>query len=322
MTNAASIPVPTVTPRGVALASRALFAYAGALLGPLMAQYLFGGGVKPAAVALSAGVGAVAGGVVGRLVTRPSSSRFAAASVVLLGTIAAGVVGGIVSGLVWTSALDPHPVVDSVSVSVLFGGIFGLVAGAAFSAPFAFWTARARAALDAPSALRAERLTMDAGVLLCAAGALAVLRYNVDVFAALGAATCVVGTALVAASVLRASRLGRIQDAVARGELALAPRGDVTAAPALVDGVVLDHVVTAPMSAAPGASPFRTNDPARDVALVPADLSQVRRAVGATVAYGLVALAVAGVFDASLAVRALSCRGGCPSAAAPCDCAH
>lgn len=325
MSNAAQIPVPTVSPRGVALASRALFAYLGALLGPLMAQYLFGPHPSAAAVALSAGAGAIAGGLVGRLVTRPARSRMIAAAGVLLAAIAAGLVAGVTCGVLWISAIDPHPSVrDGVAVGALFGALFGVVTGASFAAPFAVWTSRARAALDAPSAMASQRLAMDAGVMLAAGGALAVLRYRDETLSVLGALTCFAGAVVVAAALARTVRLGRLHDAVVRGELGLAPRGDLSVAPVLVDAAPLDHAIVAPIEAAPGAAPFRANEQVRELALVPADMTAVRRAIGATVAYGIVTLALAGIFGGSLAVRALSCCGGCPSATAtPCHgCDH
>lgn len=324
MSNAARIPVPTVSPRGVALASRALFAYLGALLGPLMAQHIFGPRVNPAAVALSAGVGAIAGGLVGRLVTRPARSAMTAAAVVLVAAMGAGLVGGVASGLVWVGVIDSHPgVQDATAVAALFGALFGLTAGAAFAAPFAVWTSRARAALDAPAATSSQRLAMDAGVMLAAGGALAVLRYQVESLVALGIGTCLAGTVLTAAALARTLRLRRLVDAVGAGELSLAPLGDGAAVPALADVSPLDHVIAAPLDAA-GATPFRANEPARALAAVPADLELVRGALRSTVAYGLVTLALAGVFDASLAARALSCCGGCASqTASPCGgCAH
>lgn len=320
MSNEQRIPVPTVTPRGVALASRALFAYLGALLGPLMAQNIFGPHLSAAAILLSAGAGAVGGGLVGRLVTRPARSRMTAAAVVLLAAIATGLVAGVACGVAWISVLDPHPGMrDGVTVGALFGAIFGVVTGASFAAPFAVWTSRARAALEAPSAMSAQRLAMDAGVMLSAGGALAVLRYRHDALLALGVGTCFAGTVVVLAALVRTVRLGRLHEAVTRGALSLAPRGDHTVAPVLVDATPLDHVIVTPVEATGGAAPFRANEHVRELALVPGDMAAVRRAVGATVAYGIVTLALAAVFDASLAARAMSCCGGCQSAASsPC----
>lgn len=324
MTNAATVPVPTVSTRGVSLASRALFAYLGALLGPLMAVHLFGRGAPPAALALGAGVGAIAGGLVARGVARPARSRILAALRVLFACLAVGSVAGMLSGVAWLTVIDVHPSVrDPIPVGLLFGGIFGLEAGAWFALPFAFWASRARAALDGPSAVRAHRMTIDAGVMLTAGGAAAVLLHRQEAFVALGVGSSLAGTLLVLAGVLRTVRLTRLVDAAEGGSLSVAARAETSTAPALVTLAPLNAVLVAPIDATGGASPFRANDPVREVAAVPADLAAVRRALGRAVAYGLLALAFTGLFDASLVVRALRCDGGCPSSAAPCGgCDH
>lgn len=323
MSNAATIPIPTVTARGVSLASRALFAYLGALLAPLMAVHLFGRGAPFAAIALSAGVGAISGGLVGRIVGRPSRSRHIAAAAVLMASMLTGLAAGVLCGLAWVTVIDSHPSVrDAVPVGMLFGGLFGLAAGACFAGPFAVWTSRARGALDAPSALSAQRLTMDAGLLLAAGGAAAVSLHRLEVFVALGAGTAVAGTLLLIAAVVRTARLGRFYDAVTRGELTVAPRGDRSVVPPLVAAVPLDHVLVVPVENTAGASPFRANEPVREVAAVPADMGLVRSGLRGAVAYGVALLALVALLDVGLAVRAFGCEGGCPSSAAPCGCDH
>lgn len=323
MPNAATIPVPTVSARGVALASRALFAYLGALLGPLMAQHIFGRGAPFAALALAAGVGAIAGGRVGRLVSRPYRSRHVAAAAVLLASMLFGLCAGMLCGVAWVTVIDVHPSLrEPVPVGLLFGGIFGVTAGALFAAPFAVWASRARAALDAPSAVSAQRLAVDGGILVTAGGVLAANLYASPALSAVGVGTAAMGTVLVMVTVLRAIRLRRLTDAVARGELSLAPRGELSVAPALVSAAPLDHVLVQPIEQGAGPAPFRATEAVRELAAVPADLGVARRAIGGVVAYGVVALALASLLDATLIARALRCDGGCPSRAAPCDCSH
>lgn len=324
MSNAATIPIPTVTARGVSLASRALFAYLGALLGPLMAVHLFGRGAPFAALALSAGAGAISGGLVGRLVARPTRSRHVAAAAVLMASMLVGVVAGMLCGVSWITVIDAHPSVrDPVPVGLLFGALFGLAAGACFAGPFAVWTSRARGALDAPSAVAAQRLTMDAGLLLAVGGATAATLHRVEALAALGAGTAIAGTLLLVAALVRTARLTRFADAVSRGELTIAARGDRSVVPPLVAAVPLDHVLVAPLDASPGAAPFRANDMVRELAAVPADLGLVRSAIRGAVVYGFVLMTLLSLLGAGVAARAFSCGSGCVPGSAPCGgCDH
>lgn len=308
--------LPTVTARGVLAATRAIFMLVAALLAPLLAQYLFGARVGVGSWALFSVAGATASLAVSRLVVTADGASRPALRVFARGALV-GVAAGVATGLAWVTLEHPYGA-DRYVLGPLFGAIYGAATGAAFGAAFALWTRRARAALARPSALASQRLAMEAGLALALAGAAGMASYSIEALMLASALVGFAGVVVIVAAVARVIRLQRLFATVSRAGagFAVTARTPATEAPAFAWAPALDHVIVResdPSSVEP--APFRNRNAAAEVAVVPADLSIVRRAIGATVAFGFVAVMGAAALQAgAFAVNGCersSCCGGC-----------
>lgn len=310
--------VPTVTARSVLATTRALNLLLGALLVPLLAQHLFGSRGDASVYAgfmLTAGV---SGAILSRRTVRDSAT--------LKGTLAVGLLAGLLSGvavaLAWVTAYRSYAP-DAYTVGPFFGALYGSVTGLGMGAVFALWMARARAALAKPSAVGAQRLTTEAGLALVLAGALGTALYHIDALRVLSLAAGFLGTITILVATVRLMKLNKLfaRMGAANGGYQLVPRAPGTQAPAFAWVPPLDHVVvhaTAADAVAPG--PFRADNPAAEVVVVPKDLSLVHRALGRAVAFGLASLGFSMLLYTGVAL--FSCAGAC-CGSAPCGgCAH
>lgn len=313
--------LPTVTARGVLAATRAIFMLSAALLTPLLAQYLFGARVGVGTWTMFSVAGAVASLAISRRVVSADGAAHPALRVLFNGALV-GLVTGVASGLAWVSLEHPYGA-DRYVLGALFGAIYGVVAGVTFGTAFAVWTRRARAALSRPSTLASQRLAMEGGLSLSLAGALGIALYRID---ALSLASAIVGFAGVLSIVVAIARVIRVQRLFASvsqpgSALVVAPRTPATEAPALAWAPLLDQVIV--RSNDPSAvdpAPFRNRNASPELAVVPADLTLVRRAIGATVAFGFIAVVGAGALQAG--AFALGCTIGCQRDAGCSGCAH
>jgi hypothetical protein len=313
--------LPTVTARGVLAATRAIFMLAAATLAPLLAQYLFGARVGVGSWALFAVAGAIGSLALSRLVVSADGAAHPALRVFFRGALV-GVATGVLTGLAWVSLEHPYGA-DRFVLGALFGAIYGAATGLSFGAAFAVWARRARSALARPSALASQRLAMEAGLALALAGAVGVAAYKIE---ALTLASGVVGFAGVVAIVVAVARVVRMQRLFATlsqssSGYVVAPRTPATEAPAIAWAPTLDHVIVrASDPAAVEPAPFRNRTAAAEFAVVPSDLALVRRAIGATLAFGFVAVVGAGALQAG--AFAFTCTIGCERSAGCTGCAH
>lgn len=313
----------TVTSRGVLKASRVLFGLIALLVTPLMAQYLFGPFARPEAWLLALVAAPVPALLLARQVVRDAKNDARAVARVILLGIVLGALTGAVAGIVWVTFMPPW-MDHSLGVGALFGTIYGSLLGVGLGALFGLWTWRARAALARPSALAAQKLTIDAGVMLTAAATFASWRYSVDGAHAASVVAGVAGAFVVVAAIVRVLRLQKLYDSVLapQSPVRVAPRAPAQATPALVWSSFHDHVMVQggdPTNIEP--APFRENSPVVEVAAVPGDPAAVRHAFGRALAYGFVALGLIGVMEASVVVRACV-QDGCPQSRDCGGCSH
>jgi len=309
--------VPTVSARGVLATTRALHVLLGAALVPLLAQYLFGPRVEPAVIGLFVAAAAVVGAALARLAVSDRSSL----RLVPLGAVG-GLAAGVVTALAWAATFRASTR-DALVAAPLFGAIYGVGAGAAMGALLAVWSRRARAALAAPSAVAAHRLTIEAGLALALAGAAGFALHRAAGMQAASLALGFVGTVAIAVGTVRAVKLSRLFSEIGRpdGAYQVVERTAATQAPAVAWVTPLDHVVVRagePGRVEPGA--FRAGNPAAEVAVVPRDLSLVHKAIGRAVAFGFAALGASMLLYSGVTVMSVFCCGG---GSTPCGgCAH
>ncbi|MFO0645473.1 MAG: hypothetical protein U0326_04490 [Polyangiales bacterium] len=314
-------PLPTVTARGVLAATRAIFMLSAALLTPLLGQYLYGAHTSVGTLAMFAVAGAAASITVSRLVVSADGVAHPALRVLLRGALA-GLVTGVLTGLAWVTLEHPYGT-DRYILGALFGAIYGVATGVGFGAAFALWTRRARGALSRPSTLASQRLAMEGGLALSLAGALGVALYRFDTMILASALVGFAGVISIVVAIARVIRVQRLFASVAQpgSAFAVAPRTAATEAPALAWAPMLDRVIV--RSSDPSAvepAPFRNRNASAELAVVPSDLTLVRRAIGATVAFGFVAVVGAGMLQAG--AFAVGCTIGCHREAGCSGCAH
>lgn len=322
------LPLRSVDAASALRVTRILFAALGALLTPLMFQWVGAEHAAPFGWVPTLALGAICGALVARVAVRVEAPAARTVAATFGRSLLAGAVGGAaVSVAVVTSAgFSPS---RFLPVATAYGVWYGLIVGAGFGVLFGLWSLRARAALATPSASSAERLSIEAATLLGVCAGVAGWRYRIDVLHAAAVGVTVVASVLTLAAMLRASRLARFEDAVKDGSLALVPREPKHASAALVWAPVLDHVLVRAHSAAPMENaPFRSQTASEEVATVPADLALVRRGLGRTVLAGIAGLAIISCAQVAIVARAAWCTGACdPSSAnAPCagssPCSH
>ncbi len=322
------LPLRTIDAASVLRVTRILFASLGALLTPLMFQWVGAEHAAPFGWLPTLFLGALCGALVARVAVSADASAARGVAATVSRSLLLGAAGGaVVSVAVVASA--GFSLSRFLPVATAYGVWYGLMAGLGFGALFGLWSLRARAALLAPSASTAERLAIEAATLLGVCAGVAGWRYRIDVLHAASVGVTVVASVLTLAAMLRASRLARFEDAVKEGSLALAPREPKHGAAALVWAPVLDHVLVRPHNAAPMENaPFRSQSASEDVAVVPGDLALVRKGVGRTVLMGIAGLAIISCAQVAIVARAAWCVGACDpsSASAPCagssPCSH
>lgn len=314
--------VPTVNGAGLATASRALYGLLGVLLAPLVVQHVFGPRARAEAWAL-AGVTALGLGVALGGAVVPSTGGGRGAGSMLARSLGLATVSGALLGPAWLFLFD-RPSADLWLIASVFGAFYGAMAGLGIGALYAVWSGLARRALQRPSAVSAQRLSIAAGVLLALGGTVAGVSYRFDLGQAAGVGLGVTGALVVLGAVLRTLRLSRIHAMAERGELEVQPRAEQHVAPALAWAPVIDKVIVRPLSregVEPG--PFRNQVAVEEVATMPSDTAGVGRALRRTVAIGLGALGVIAMLEGSMLLCVSSCCGGggpCHSSAAASPC--
>lgn len=323
------LPLRTIDAASVLRVTRILFASLGALLTPLMFQWVGAEHAAPFGWLPTLILGALCGALVARVAVSADASAARGVAATVSRSLLLGAAGGaVVSVAVVASA--GFSLSRFLPVATAYGVWYGLMAGLGFGALFGLWSLRARAALLAPSASTAERLAIEAATLLGVCAGVAGWRYRIDVLHAASVGVTVFASVLILAATLRAARLSRFEDAVKDGSLVLAPREPKHAAAGAVVWVpVLDHVLVRPPTATQIAdAPFRSQSASEDVAVVPGDLALVRKGLGRTVLAGIAGLAIVSCAQVAIVARAAWCTGACDpsSASAPCagssPCSH
>lgn len=302
-----------LTPHRVATVSRALFASLGALLGPLMVQYLSSPGPMRLAhwLPVSLCSAPLAFGVA-RAVTLDAPSLSGVLSRVARRTVGFGLLFGVASAMLWSSML-PGGAAAMFPASIAFGLFYGLWAGLAFALPFTLWALFARTDLASASMLNREQLNVRAGVFLALGGLAGSVGYHHE---ALQTASQVVGiagfavTVLGLVGILRVSRFFEGIETASIPNLRVVDRGDDLSTPAVVAVPQLDRLaVIAPEML--DQSPFRANLTEHKLAALPSDLAPVRKSLRSALAVGALALVAVTAVDAlSLAspyLQSLSC---------------
>lgn len=312
--------LPMVTIPGVRATSRALYGALGALLGPLLAQSLFGYHVEPLAWGLTMGAGLLSGIALGGVTVREGGALRQVARV-LVRALLVGAVAGVVGGNAWVALHEMRPT-NLMVAGTLFGGYFGALTGLALGGVFALWALVARNALARPSTLAAMRLSMHAGMVLSVAGAFALAAYRIDEMRALGVACWASGAIFVMAALARTARLGRLLRAVDEGAVQVQERPVESNLPVLAWAPTVDGVLTRPSTATSEPSPFRAQSPVESIALVPRDMTAVRRELKRSVGVGFVVLGLLAAASGVSMFRLATCCQG-TQAGAPCSgCAH
>ncbi len=323
------LPLRIVDAALVLRVTRILFASLGALLTPLMFQWVGAEHAAPFGWIPTLILGALFGALVARVAVNADATAARTVASTFSRSLLLGAVGGAVVSVAVVSSAG-FSLSRFLPVATAYGVWYGLAVGLGFGALFGLWSLRARAALLAPSASTAERLSIEAATLLGVSAGVAGWQYRIDVLHAASVGVTVFASVLTLAAMLRAARLSRFENAVQDGTLVLAPRESQHAtAGAVVWAPVLDHVLVRPPSDALMAkAPFRSQSASEDMALVPADLSLVRKGLGRTVLAGIAGLAIISCAQVALVARAAWCTGACDpsSASAPCagssPCSH
>ncbi|MBI5514347.1 MAG: hypothetical protein HY909_11300 [Deltaproteobacteria bacterium] len=278
--------LPSVTPRGVTLATRGLFALLGALLGPLIAQYLFGPQASPREWGLVLFVTPLFALWPARWVSRGAVGR------VLFASLGAGTLNGVICALLWNGFSQSHPS-GMFPVAALFGAIYGFAMSLGFAAVYALWARLARNGLTLPSTLGNLRLAVHAGLLLTLAGTAAGFGYRISALQQFGAAVALGGLLL---SISTLFRLRGVWGVLAEAGKAypLVAFGASTQAPVLAHVGTLDHVLVLNPDGLE-AAPFREVPAAYHIARVPSDLGGVRQAFAGLVYYALGAVVLGSV---------------------------
>lgn len=312
-----------LTPQRVAQVSRALFVSLGALLGPLMSQYLFGPGTLTVKEWLPPMlVTPLFALMVSRTVTQDAPSTGRAVLRVVRRTLSLGILHGLLFALLW-SAVPPNRFGAMAPAAIFYGAFYGFWAALIFALPFSLWTLTARHDLNAPSMVSREMLTLRAGMFISFAGLASTLFYRHEVLQTLGQCVGVAGfatTVLGLVGVFKVSRFFEGIETASIPNLRVVERGDDLSAPAVVSAGTLDRLaVIAPETL--DSSPFRANANTLRLAAVPSDLTVGRRALNRAIAFGAIALLVVTATDAlSLAAPYLSGLA-CPSSACA-ACSH
>ena len=314
------LPLRTVDAASTLRATRILFATLGALLTPLMFQWVGAEHAAPMGWAPTLLLGALCGALVAPVAARPEGSAPQAVGATVARSLLLGALGGAAVSVA-VVAYAGFSLARFLPVATAYGVAYGLMVGAGFGALFALWSLRVRAALGEPSASRAERLSIEAATLVGLCAGVAGWRYRIDVLHAAAVGLTVVASVLTLAAMLRAARLARFEQAVSDGVLAVVPREVEHAAGALVWAPALDHVLVRPHAvAAMEPAPFRAQSPSEVIAAVPGDLALVRKGLGRTVLAGIAGLAIISAAQVAIVARAAWCPAGCEPTAmdAPC----
>ena len=314
------LPLRTVDAASTLRATRILFAALGALLTPLMFQWVGADRVVPLGWLPTLLLGAIGGGLVARVATRADVGVARAVGGTFGRSLLVGAVGGALVSVA-VIANSNFSLQRLLPVAAIYGVAYGLLTGAGFGLLFSLWSLRVRAALREPSASRAERLSIEASTLLGLCAGVAGWRYRIDVMNAAAVGLTVVASILTLAAMLRAVRLARFEQAVSEGSLTIVPRVAEHVSSPLVWAPLLDHVLVRPHSvAAMEPTPFRAQSPSEVVAFVPGDLGLVRKGLGRTVLMGIAGLAIISSAQVAIVARAAWCTAGCEptGSAAPC----
>lgn len=315
------LPLRTVDAASSLRATRILFSTLGALLTPLMFQWVGAEHAAPLGWLPTLLLGAICGGLVARVAARPGGSDARAVRATLGRSLLLGALGGaVVSVAVVASA--GFALTRFLPVATAYGVAYGLMVGGGFGLLFSIWSLRVRAAQREPSASTAERLSIEAATLVGLCAGVAGWRYRIDVLHAAAVGVTVLASVLTLAALLRAVRLARFEQAVSEGRLAIVPREVEHVSAPLVWAPVLDHVLVRPHHAgALEPAPFRAQSPSEEVAVVPGDLALVRRGLGRTVLAGIAGLAIISAAQVAVVARAAWCTAGCEPGAGASPCA-
>jgi hypothetical protein len=318
--DATALPLPlrTVDAASSLRATRTLFATLGALLTPLMYQWVGAEHAAPMGWLPTLLLGAVCGAAVARVAARPDATALAAVRATLGRSLLLGAVGGAMVSVATVGSAG-FALARVLPVAVAYGVAYGLIVGAGFGALFSLWSLRVRSALREPSATGAERLSIEASTLVGLCAGVAGWRYRIDVLHAASVGLTVVASVLTLAAMLRAVRLARFEQAVTEGALTIVPREAEHVSSPLVWSPSLDHVLVRSHAVAPGdPAPFRGQAASEEVATVPGDLGLVRKALGRTVLAGIAGLAIISAAQVAIVARAAWCTSSCDPAGAPC----
>jgi len=330
------LPLRTVDAASSLRATRILFMTLGALLTPLMYQWVGADHAVPVGWGPTLLLGALFGGLVAATAVRVEGTAAQGVIRTVGRSLMLGALGGTVVSVAVVGAAG-FPLARFLPVATSYGVAYGLMVGAAFGVLFSLWSLRVRAAQRSPSASTAERLSIEAATLVGLCAGVAGWTYRIDVLHAASVGLTVVASVLTLAAMLRAARLARFEQAVSDGALAIVPREVEHVASALVWSPILDHVLVRPHAVASmEPAPFRAQSPSEVVAVVPSDLGLVRKGLGRTVLAGIAGLAIISAAQVAIVARAAWCPAGCeptatdapcPGSASPCagsagPCAH
>lgn len=305
--------LPTVTARGALASTRALFLLASASLTPLLAQHLFNADAPVRVVALFALAGMTGSLAVSRLAVRSDLRRPALR--VFATALGLGLPLGIAAAFAAAHETETTLSGDRMVLATLFGGIYGVGVGAAFGAAFALWTRRVRLALGEPSALGSQRLTMEGGLALSLAGAVGMANYRIPALSLASALLGFAGVVVTLAAIVRVMRLQSLFASMGtpNSGYVVVPRTQGTEAPAFAWAPPLDRMIvrTVDPAAVDASAPFRGRSQDEPIAVVPADLSHVRRAIGAAVAFGFVAIVASGALQVGAFLLSCTTSSSC-----------
>lgn len=322
MTQAERYGLESLDAVGVRTTAIAVFGGVGALLGPLMAQSLFGPGVtveRWLGVMVGAGV---TGAAVGWGATSGTRSPFSTGFTTLARSVGIGAAGGALTTLAGCALIAGAG--SYVGVQMLFGTIYGAVGGLGLGGLYALWASRARSALEAPSVLARQRLAVETAVVVAIAGALGASLYRVDALMAASFGAVVAGALMILAALGRLTRVRQLLDDAGAGSLSAQPRSADSRAPALVFASPLEKVLVRSGPEVSAEGPFRAHQATEEIAAIPDDLGVARSALRNTVGAALVSLGLTlvlgvGALGMSLTVSCAPAASG----SAPCSgCDH
>jgi hypothetical protein len=185
------------------------------------------------------------------------------------------------------------------------GGFAGFFAGMAFSVPFMAWTGCVQVALARPSVLGFHRLRALAGTALALVGAAGLAVFVPAPLRVVAAGVGLAGVALVVRALAHTRAVARwyldATGAVGPGFAVVSTDPiDVDARPALVHAAALDRVLVRTRDPGRDDGPFRTPEGHMPVARVPRDARRVKRVARADLAWmAPVALALAAALVAA-----------------------